>query len=158
KLGKLVIAGHSVAGSELSAIASRHPDRVAGLIYLDAGYPYAFYNAERGDWMPPPPPGMHLPPVQQAIAEGAQKFTNLNSVPILAIYALPHALPGPPDDPSRAARQAADVESTGAQAAAFEKGVPSARVVRLPNADHSVWRSNEADVLREMNAFLTTLK
>jgi pimeloyl-ACP methyl ester carboxylesterase len=50
------------------------------------------------------------------------------------------------------------LETTGAQAAAFEKGVPSARVVRLPNANHFVWRSHEADVLREMNAFLATLK
>src|SRR5262249_60627956 len=44
-----VLAGNSVAGTELSWIASRHPDRVAGLIYLDAGYPYAFYDSERGD-------------------------------------------------------------------------------------------------------------
>jgi len=36
-------------------------------------------------------------------------------------------------------------------------GYPSARVVRLPNVDHYVFRSNEADVIREMNAFLTKL-
>jgi pimeloyl-ACP methyl ester carboxylesterase len=30
-----VVAGHSLAGEELSSIGSRHPDRVAGLIYLD---------------------------------------------------------------------------------------------------------------------------
>ncbi len=35
KLTKPVIAGHSLAGEELSSIGSRHPDRVAGLIYLD---------------------------------------------------------------------------------------------------------------------------
>ena len=45
----------------------------------------------------------------------------------------------------------------GAQAKAFETGVPTARVVRLPHADHHVFRSNEADVLREMNAFLKSL-
>ena len=47
---------------------------------------------------------------------------------------------------------------TGAQAMAFEKGVLPARVVRLANANHSVWRSNVADVLRVMNAFLPTVK
>jgi pimeloyl-ACP methyl ester carboxylesterase len=36
-LRKPVLAGHSLAGEELSSIGSRHPDRVAGLIYLDAG-------------------------------------------------------------------------------------------------------------------------
>jgi non-heme chloroperoxidase len=30
-------------------------------------------------------------------------------------------------------------------------------VVRLANANHYVFKSNEADVLREMNAFLATL-
>jgi pimeloyl-ACP methyl ester carboxylesterase len=37
-----VLAGLSIAGAELSAVATSHPDRVAGLVYLDAGYPYAF--------------------------------------------------------------------------------------------------------------------
>jgi alpha/beta hydrolase fold len=49
KLTRPVLAGHSLAGTELSSIASRSPTRVAALVYLDAGYPYAFYNAERGD-------------------------------------------------------------------------------------------------------------
>jgi len=30
-------------------------------------------------------------------------------------------------------------------------------VVRLPHADHYVFRSNEADVLREVNAFIAGL-
>jgi non-heme chloroperoxidase len=44
------------------------------------------------------------------------------------------------------------------QARAFEKGVPSSRVVIIPKANHWVWYSHEAEVLREMNAFLRTLK
>jgi len=41
-----VLVGHSIAGQEMSSIASRHPGRVAGLVYLDAGYPYAFDNGK----------------------------------------------------------------------------------------------------------------
>jgi pimeloyl-ACP methyl ester carboxylesterase len=44
KLARPVLVGHSIAGEELSSIGSRHPERVAGLVYLDAGYPYAFYD------------------------------------------------------------------------------------------------------------------
>jgi pimeloyl-ACP methyl ester carboxylesterase len=33
-----VLAGHSIAGDELTSLASRHPDRIAGLVYLDAAY------------------------------------------------------------------------------------------------------------------------
>jgi non-heme chloroperoxidase len=46
KLERPVLVGHSIAGAELSAVASSHSDRVAGLIYLEAGYPYAFNNGK----------------------------------------------------------------------------------------------------------------
>src|SRR6185437_15750721 len=46
KIERPVLAGHSIAGEELSSIGSRYPDKVAGLIYLDAGYPYAYYSAD----------------------------------------------------------------------------------------------------------------
>jgi pimeloyl-ACP methyl ester carboxylesterase len=36
--------------------------------------------------------------------------------------------------------------------------VPGARVVRLTNASHFVFISNEADVLREMNEFIGHLR
>lgn len=49
KLSRVVLAGHSIAGEELSSIGTRYPQRVSGLIYLDAGYAYAFYDVARGD-------------------------------------------------------------------------------------------------------------
>jgi len=39
---KPVIAGHSSSGGELSSIGTRHPERVAGLIYLEALFSYSF--------------------------------------------------------------------------------------------------------------------
>jgi non-heme chloroperoxidase len=46
KLDKPVLVGHSIAGQELSSVAGRYPSRVAALVYLDAGYPYAFENGK----------------------------------------------------------------------------------------------------------------
>jgi len=67
----------------------------------------------------------------------------------LAIYALPHA----------GAMPDAVAEQKGeAFAKAFEQGLPGARVLRIPNASHYVFRSHEADVLREMIAFIDGLK
>ena len=43
-LEKPVIVGHSIAGQELSALAADHPDRIGGLVYLDAGYRYAVFR------------------------------------------------------------------------------------------------------------------
>ena len=49
RLNKPVLVGHSIAGEELSSVGSRHPASIGGLIYLDAGYPYALYSPEAGD-------------------------------------------------------------------------------------------------------------
>src|SRR5436190_20117058 len=49
KLNRPVLVGHSLAGVELSSVANRHPDRVAGLVYFDAAYSYAFDNGKGAD-------------------------------------------------------------------------------------------------------------
>lgn len=97
------------------------------------------------------------PSINEAIISGEQKYTDIR-VPILAIFALPHDF-GSVDsnDPVAAAFTAADTAYTSAQANAFEVGVPTARVVRLPHANHIVFISNEEDVLREMHTFLAGL-
>jgi pimeloyl-ACP methyl ester carboxylesterase len=213
KINRPVLVGHSIAGEELSSIGARHPEKVAGLIYLDAAFSYAFYDRQHGDMqldsidmkkkldrflsgdvqdqkqfmlelqadmsqlekdvqetqkqmasLPVPPPRNGPPPaIPTAILAGQQKYTEIH-VPILAICAVPHNLnqmfnsPGFKNNPSaQAAVTANDLARTSTQANAFEAGVPSAHVVRLPNADHYVFNSNEADVIREMNTFLTTL-
>jgi predicted component of type VI protein secretion system len=81
-------------------------------------------------------------------------------VPVLAIYALPRRLGAEigNDPAARDAAQARVLALVGAQIKAFQNGVPSTRVVTLPNADHFIYRSNEADVLREINLFVSTLK
>jgi len=207
-LNKPIVAGHSIAGEELSYIAVHHPEKVAGLIYLDAGYPYALYDEANGvlimdavelrdqllqltedsaadplkylddlkaslqrvdkevaqerqdmQGMPPQPPNAEkVPPIQSAILNGVEKFTTFR-VPALVIFADPHDLSSEfKDDPkTQAVMQASDTRNTERQASAFERQVPSAHVVRIPNADHYVFQSNEADVLREMNNFIGTL-
>jgi pimeloyl-ACP methyl ester carboxylesterase len=213
KLNRPVLVGHSIGGEELSSIGSRHPEKVAGLIYLDAGYSYAFYDRTRGDLqldsidlskklaqipvLGPPdaersiqellqtglpqlevdlrkqleelqalpaemqvsPPQGGIPIAIPAIIAGEQKYTNI-PVPILAIFAVPQDLgvsfkDGPA---ARAKWEASDTAIRGAEVNAFEKGLPSAHVVRFPNARHLVFQSNEADVLREMSIFLAGLK
>lgn len=62
-----VMMGHSIAGEELSALGARHPDRIAGLVYLDAAYDRTSHpnaNPKREDfarrmptaWISSPPP------------------------------------------------------------------------------------------------------
>jgi non-heme chloroperoxidase len=198
-----VLVGHSLAGQELSSIGSRFPDKVSGLIYLDAATGFAFYdpahprleielndiksrideieaggvdeqkklldleaaiakfetvlhqsNAEIAN-LPPLPPRS---PIGAALNFGAQKYTSI-PVPVLAIYACPHNWDHfPANDPARKALVADDTARCTAWADAFSHGVPSARVVRIANADHYIFNSNAADVIREMNEFLAKLQ
>jgi len=205
KLERPVLVGHSLAGEELSSVGSRYPDKVAGLIYLDAAYPWAFYDSSKGDsWldmlavkkvldalaagatydrefvrdlstsvtqlakdipeeqkrMASMPGGASgaPPPISLAMLFGEQKYTKI-PVPILAISAVPHNLDGAPGDAAtKAAMKAADLARTTALANTFEAGVPSAHVIRIANADHTVFRSNEAEVFQAMNTFLSKLR
>jgi pimeloyl-ACP methyl ester carboxylesterase len=138
KLNKPVLIGHSIAGEELSSIGSRHAGKVAGLIYVDAGNSYAYYDSTVGD----PFAKLDLatlPPNHRAVLEGRKKYTRIQG-PVLAIYAFARA----PDH-------------WEAQANAFEKGVPEARVVRFPQAGHYVFLEDEANVLRQISTFIATL-
>ena len=212
KLDKPFLVGHSIAGAELSSIANRHPDRVAGLVYLDAAYSYAFDNGQGASVMemqklqgPQPPPrgeadlasfhalqqyfervnGFGFPEAElrahrdlnsdervgkERDAPGSALFMPLImskkkyiSIPIraLVIFANPHSQGTWVDKNTDPAVQgAAKAYSTALSALtvkqekAVENGVPMAHVITLPNAHHYVFLSNEADVLREMQAFL----
>jgi non-heme chloroperoxidase len=102
----------------------------------------------------PPPP----PPIGLAIHFGQQKYTQI-PVPILAIVVCPHNFDRVnAAAEAKAAMVADDRARCTAQADAFAAGVPSAHVVRFPNADHYVFNSNQADVIREMNDFLGKLQ
>jgi pimeloyl-ACP methyl ester carboxylesterase len=256
KLDRPVLVGHSIAGEELSSIANRHPERVGGLIYLDAAYGFAFYHgsawsldvdqaelqkkldrlkseigpsehrqlvrelletnlpefeedlrelrtvlqAVPAQIASPPKPsaddlasfhaycsyvsqvrGINFPEAElrasfesradggvgkrfdkgkiaSAILAGEQKYTEIR-VPALAIFASPRSTGPFPFNTAAEGLESAALETAGieGQIKALEGGVPSARVVRVANANHFVFLSNEADVLREMRIFLAGL-
>jgi pimeloyl-ACP methyl ester carboxylesterase len=125
KLKGPVLVGHSLGGEELSSVGSRHPEKIAGLIYLDAAYHYAYWARDRGDL--PMPPGSEDPKdPTHAIFAGQQKYTDIKAR-ALAIYAVPHDR-GPnfmKDDPAgRAKAEAEELANVGPLVDAFEKGVP----------------------------------
>jgi len=208
-LRRPVVAGHSMAGEELSSIGSRHPEKVSGLIYLDAGYDYAFYDpahptatieineiirqldrlrfgsgassqerwhvmAALADttlpglqkWLnallkePPPQAARGPRPMARApyaVISGQRKYTHVGA-PVLAIFASPNeAPPGAENDPAMRAAIAEADSLSALQVDAFERGVPQARVLRIPRASHFVFRSHEEQVLREIRAFLESL-
>jgi non-heme chloroperoxidase len=213
KLEKPILVGHSYAGSELSFMANHYPQRVAGVIYLDAAYVYAFDNGKGMSMAefqqivrepPAPPPtetdlsslealqnyiarsrGARLPVAELTqqwevmpdgrvgqrrsfagnaiLMKGLEKYSDI-PVPALVIFANPHSLGSwtltTLDPPVRATIDAFSSQFqafTQKQANAISKSVPTARVISIPNANHFVFITNEADVLREMHSFIATL-
>ena len=107
---------------------------------------------------PPCPDCGTLPPAYAPITTGNERFLTVHG-PILAIFADPLD-PGPlfANDPKRrAAYIANDKVETTQRVEAFLAAVPQAHVVRIANASHYIFVSNEAQVIREVNNFLTSL-
>ena len=202
QIGRPVLVGHSMAGEELSSVGSRFPDKVSGLIYLDAATDFALDdpehplltnemndmkkrideieaggvdekkklleletatarfeailhhdNAEIAN-MPPLPPRS---PIGAALNFGTEKYTSI-SVPTLAIYACPHNWDRLPDSDRKTALISDDKARCTRWAENFRRGVPSAHIILIPNADHYVYLSNGPRVVTEMNAFLADIR
>ena len=208
KLEKPVLAGHSIAGQELSSIGTRRPDRVAALVYFDAAYQYAFdngriptfedINAVGFPQRPPPAEadlasfdalrhyyirvlGFTYPEAElrikrlvtaqdgvgpeRAFPGGRSLLTTVTKfvqIRTPALFLVSAQNPGRWADNStdpKVREQVAGLRAVlGRQAKAIEEAIPTARVVQLPDANHYVFLSNEAEVLREMRAFLGQLR
>ncbi len=208
-----VLIGHSIAGEEMSSIGSRHAERVAGLVYLDGGYAYAYYDSTQQNtlinlydvqrklahlspalspralesllkellttslplmerdmraWsqslaMRPDRDVTPAPFARDFVADslfaGEQKFTAIRG-PVLAIFAAPRE-PSPAllkDSVALARSDSTYLADVMPQITAFERGTPGARVIRIPHSNHYVFRSNEAEVLRAVFAFIDGLR
>jgi non-heme chloroperoxidase len=206
QLDRPILAGQSIAGEELSWIGTFHPDKVAGLIYLEAVDSYSFYDPEQTDMVMDMVDVRHeidafeaseplsaavlgqirdsaaalsksaarmaynvsasggqgdpaLPPIGLAIKFGEENFTTVHT-PMLAVMACPHdysqlALRNPK---AAALLKANDQARCTEQIKSLKAHDASAQVVVLPNADHQIVRTNEADVVRAMSTFLAKLQ
>jgi len=202
KIDRPVLVGHSIAGAEMSSIGTRHPEKVSGLVYLDAGYDWAFYEpasptsfdadtnilardfsqlqatepsqkqalikeiqnilpmfekglqwfakeaATEADWPFIPSPQARI---GEAIVADTLKYTGVKS-PFVVIYASPHQC-----QPNCAVNPDSYEAAFPSQIAAVAAEYPNAHIIRLPEANHYVFRSNQADVLREIDAFMAGL-
>jgi len=214
-LKRPILVGHSIAGVELSSVANSHPNLVAGLVYLDAAYSYAFDNGKgasimeiqklQGPKTPPPNQtdlasfsalqkyyervnGFLFPEAELSaqreptpdggvgkqrdlpgtalfmpLMTGMKKYTAI-PVPALVIFANPHSQGiwvEENRDPS--VQAAAKTYSTALevlterQEKSVENGVSTAHVITLPGANHYVFLSNEAEVLKDIDTFLASL-
>lgn len=181
-----LLVGNSCAGQILTLFASQHSDRVSGLVYLDgASDPTTpAYDPPMPDLTKLPrrlPSGPRVtfpeaqrraapftPEVRRAITVDARIKPNYAGirVPVLAIYQaqLPFEEVARQFDIRNEEERAALRQEHAATRAMYTRwqqdlltAVPAARIVELPGANLYMFLSNEADIIRELRAFASSL-
>ena len=183
---RALLVGNSCAGQVLTLFASRHPARLSGLVYLDgASDPTTpAYDPPMPDLTKLPRPLRSGPrvtfpeaerraaafttEVRRAITVDARikpNYTDIR-VPVLAIYQaqLPFEEVAKQFDIRNEEERAALRQEYAATRAMYTRwqqellaAVPSARIVELPGASLYMFLSNEADIIRELRAFASSL-
>jgi pimeloyl-ACP methyl ester carboxylesterase len=192
---KPILIGNSCGGDILHTLGAQHPERLGGLVYLEAAEDKTLTTADFGfapadvarvmAQMPAPagkPVPVELPeserrqmaerPLDPAIRKAIVDDNTVRPdyarirVPVLAIYrteTMEQTLKDypPMNDEQRAALKQAHAGKR-ARLAKWQRdlldGVPTARIVELPDANLYMFLSNEADVLREVRAFAAALQ
>lgn len=190
KMEKPILVGNSCGGDILHTLGARNPERIGGLMYLDAAEDPTLTMA---DYDLPPVDRAHLPArvegppavafpesetrqlaewpidpdIRRAIVEDNRVRPDYARIrlPVVAIYrstTLEQALQmfPPKNDQERTAVN----QGYAAARAMLSKwqgdlraGVPEAKIVELPGANLYMFLSNEADIIRELRAFGSSL-
>jgi pimeloyl-ACP methyl ester carboxylesterase len=192
---KPILIGNSCGGDILHTLGAQHPDRLGGLVYLDAAEDptltladYGFAPADVAQVLADMPAraGKSVPvtfpegerrqmaewPLDAAIRKAIVDDNKVRpdyariGVPVLAIYrteTMAQTLKDYP--PANEQQRAALNQSYAGKRARLSRwqrdllaGVPTARIVELPDANLFMFLSNEADVIHEVRAFATTLE
>jgi non-heme chloroperoxidase len=100
-----------------------------------------------------------LPPIGLAIKFGQERFTVVHA-PMLAVVACPHDYSELAQRDAKAAMilKTKDLARCTAQINSLKAQNPSAQVIVVPNADHQIVRTNEAEVVRAMKEFLAKVQ
>jgi pimeloyl-ACP methyl ester carboxylesterase len=192
---KPILIGNSCGGDILHTLGAQHPERLGGLVYLDAAEDptltmsdYGFAPADVAQVLAHMPArvGKSVPvtfpegerrqmaewPLDTALRKSIVDDNKIRPdyarirVPVLAIYrteTMEQTLKDFP--PINEEQRAALNQSYAGKRARLSKwqrdllaGIPSARIVELPDANLFMFLSNEADVLREVRAFAAALQ
>jgi non-heme chloroperoxidase len=190
QMEKPILVGNSCGGDILHTLGAHNPERIGGLMYLDAAedptLTLADYNLPPVDLARLPArvaapdnpsfPEAEMrqldqwpldPAVRRAIVENNRvrpDYANIR-VPVVAIYRTETMEQALKEFPPRTEQERAALNQVyAARRARLSKwqrdlldGVPSAKIVELPGANLYMFLSNEADIIRELRAFASSL-
>ena len=166
RLARVHLVGHSLAGLEMTEIASRTPGRVGSLVYLDgiANPATAHAVLQKDPLRTAPATGAVWTEISRWWSSHSVNFSGVKA-PTLAINAVQRRHPGIPSDASSETRARAEefwrtaiVPLKEGWVATFRRQVPHARVITYEDADHYFYLDRGAEVLAELRRFYSTLR
>ena len=185
-LQRVILAGHSLAGAELTRLAADEPERVVGLIYIDAAYdltkapftecanangPEATQDAMRrfknpelvlhtqlkvGDDGTPRPYASEVAVSQILMSQSSPDYSHVLA-PALAAYYLPARIEDVIPNPSDQCREAAQ-RYYYEGVAEFVEGVRHATVVTIANSQHNLHLATPDALEAAMDSWLAKLE
>jgi len=191
RMQKPILVGNSCGGDILHTLGARNPERIGGLMYLDAAEDPTLTLA---DYEPVTVRREHLParvgapsdpvrfpeaerrqlderPIDPAIRRAIVEDNRVRPdyarirVPVVAIYRTTTMEQALKDYPPKTEQERAALNQAYASSRAMLSkwqrdllaGVPDAKIVELPGANLYMFLSNEADIIRELRAFASSL-
>jgi pimeloyl-ACP methyl ester carboxylesterase len=160
-IGAAHVAGHSIAGSEMTRLAGLYPGRVSSLVYLDAAVDYqnlAEIAAEAG-LAPPSDPA--LAAILAAAGRKPPDYASVRAPALNIKVVFDGPIPGGPGDDAaytRYLKLASDRDVVGHNIRQFEQGMARGRTLQLRNTTHGGFLSDPAQqrvFVPEMREFLS---
>jgi pimeloyl-ACP methyl ester carboxylesterase len=134
------VAGHSIAGAEMTRLAATRPSRVLSLVYLDAANDYkasAELAAEAGFGLPDDPA---VAAVLRGAAARHPEYERVQAPALNIAVVFDGPIPVRPDDDAaykRFVRLAQERDLVGSHIAKFRRGMKRGEVLLLRNTTHA---------------------
>lgn len=154
------LAGHSIAGAEMTHLAATFPNRVRTLVYLDAANDYAQLSDISGEAKLEPPSDKAVASVLEEASKSHPAYSKVEapSLDIVVVYDAPW--PVKPDDTEaykRYTQLVFDRDYVGDQIRQFRTQMKRGEIVMLRHTDHVAFLHDPAQlkiVVAEMRRFL----
>ena len=154
------LAGHSIAGAEMTHLAATFPDRVRTLVYLDAANDYAQLREISAEAKLEPPSDWAVAAVLEEASKSHPAYSKIEapSLDVVVVYDAPWAVK--PDDTEaykRYTQLVFDRDYVGDQIRQFRTQMKRGEIVMLRNTDHVAFLHDPVQlkvVIAEMRRFL----
>jgi pimeloyl-ACP methyl ester carboxylesterase len=136
------LAGHSVAGAEMTRMAGDYPERVSKLVYLDAANDYKWLAEIASEAGLPAPADAALAAVLRGAGESHPDYSRVRAPALDIVVVYETTMPVRPEDDEaykRYVQLVYEKDFVGEQIREFRSKMKSGSVLMLRNTDHNAF-------------------